>query len=48
MTIIYFDVDARVSEPVNNAQATNLKEFLPGKKAGDLGDSPLNPVLWER
>ena len=47
MTVIYFDAAARVAQPRNKNQEADLRGWLPGKKPGDLGDSPLNPVLWE-
>lgn len=47
MTIIYFDAAARIAPPKSKAQQSDLETWLPGKKPGDLADSPLNPVLWQ-
>jgi len=46
MTIIYIDQDMRVIEPRHNAHKSDLREWLPGLKPGDLAASPLNPVLY--
>lgn len=46
LTIIYFDQDARVSEPKNKNQVADLKAWLPGARIGEVADTPLNPVLY--
>ncbi len=46
MTVIYVDENAKVAEPRNKAQESDLKRWLPGLKPGDLVDSPINPVIW--
>ncbi len=48
MTIIFYDAEARVSEPKNDHQKGDLAAWLPGLKPGDLAASPLNPVLYSR
>ena len=46
MTIIYMDVDIRVTEPANRWQRADLETWLDGKPTGRVADGPLNPVLW--
>lgn len=46
MTVIYLDADARITEPTNDAQVSDLK-FMPGAQVGEVPDTPLNPVLFE-
>ncbi len=48
MTIIYMDAEARVSEPVNDAQPLDLEAWFPGLKPGDLAASPINPCVWHK
>lgn len=45
MTMIYFDADMTVAEPVNRMQQSDLAQWLPGLQPGDLAASPLNPLL---
>jgi hypothetical protein len=47
MTMIYMDADIRVAEPVNGMQRSDLAQWLPGLKPGDLAASPINPVIFE-
>ena len=46
MTVIYVDADARVGEPANKSQASDLANWLPGLKPRDAINSPLNPVIY--
>ncbi|GAA2760847.1 phytanoyl-CoA dioxygenase family protein [Actinopolymorpha rutila] len=48
MTIIYMDADIVIHQPVNDAQRNDLAEVMPGKKPGDVPDTPVNPVLYRR
>jgi hypothetical protein len=47
MTMIYMDADIRVAAPVNDMQRSDLAQWLPGLKPGDLAASPINPVIFE-
>lgn len=46
MTIIYMDVDMRMSEPANPRQANDARGWCPGIKPGEVMASHLNPVMW--
>ena len=46
MTIIYFEDGARISELTNKNKESDLNNWLPGLKPGDLAVSPLNPLLY--
>lgn len=46
MTVIYMDVDIRVTEPTNEWQVADWKEALNSVPPGQVADGPLNPVLW--
>lgn len=45
MTIIYYDADALIAEPANDAQRVDLEVWFPGLKPGDHAASPINPML---
>jgi len=45
MTIIYIADGARVTAPGNSWQENDLKQWLDNKAAGELVDSPLNPLV---
>lgn len=47
MTMIYIDRDMRIAEPANAMQESDLAQWLPGMRAGDLAASPINPILFE-
>jgi ectoine hydroxylase-related dioxygenase (phytanoyl-CoA dioxygenase family) len=47
MTIIYVADGMRVLEPDTNARKADLKRWMPELKAGDLINSPLNPLLYK-
>lgn len=48
MTVIYMDRDMRLSEPTNDNQQNDWETWIPGAEVGEIIDTPLNPVLWER
>lgn len=48
MTVIYMDVDMRLAEPANANQAADRQSWCPGIEIGQIIDSPMNPVLWQR
>ncbi len=45
MTIIFFADGAKITEPKNEGQRKDLKQWLGNKPVGHLADSSLNPVL---
>lgn len=47
MTIIYIDVDMRLSVPANRNQEGDARAWAPGIRTGEVMASPLNPVMWE-
>jgi hypothetical protein len=48
MTIIYMDRDMRLVEPKNVNQQSDLNNWMPGAKVGEIVDTPLNPVIFSR
>lgn len=48
MTVIYMDADMRLAAPDNPRQANDARGWCPGVKEGEIIDSHLNPVMWER
>ncbi|PKL82325.1 MAG: phytanoyl-CoA dioxygenase [Ignavibacteriae bacterium HGW-Ignavibacteriae-3] len=46
MTVIYMDKEMTLKEPENKEQILDLETWCPGAKAGEIIDSPLNPVLF--
>lgn len=48
MTVIYMDRDMRLAAPRNENQQLDWDAWCPGAKVGEVVDTPLNPVLWER
>ena len=48
MTIIYMDRDMVMAPPRNRFQQADHRAWLPGCHPGEVIDSPLNPVLWDR
>lgn len=48
MTIIYMDKDMLLKEPKNDGQQNDWDTWCPGVKIGEVIDSPLNPVLYEK
>ena len=48
MTVIYMDRDMILKQPENDAQINDWNTWCPGTKAGEVIDSPINPVLYSR
>lgn len=48
MTMIYMDKDIRVKQPANSYQFNDWETWLDSKPVGEVPDSLLNPVLWEK
>jgi ectoine hydroxylase-related dioxygenase (phytanoyl-CoA dioxygenase family) len=48
MTIIYMDKDIRLKQPENDNQVADWNTWCPGANIGEIIDSPLNPILFER
>ena len=45
MTMIYIDADIEITEPINDWQAADWRNFLGGAPVGGPATGPLNPVL---
>ena len=48
MTVIYMDSEMRLVEPRSKAQQSDWDTWCTGAKIGEIINSPLNPVLYER
>lgn len=48
MTVIYMDRDMRLKAPDNHMQQADWEKWCPGASIGQVIDTPLNPVLYER
>ena len=48
MTIIYMDKDMRLKEPENDNQINDWNTWCPGAKVGEVINSAINPVLFDR
>jgi len=48
MTVIYMDKDMRLKQPENDNQVADWNTWCPGAVIGEIIDTPLNPVLYER
>jgi ectoine hydroxylase-related dioxygenase (phytanoyl-CoA dioxygenase family) len=48
MTIIYMDKDMRLKQPENDNQVADWNTWCPGAKIGEVINTPLNPILYER
>lgn len=48
MTVIYIEVGMRVAQPNSTAQENDLKTWMPGTQVGDVIDTHLNPVLYNK
>jgi len=48
MTVIYMDRDIRLKAPANKMQQADWERWCPGAVAGEIIDTPKNPVLFER
>ncbi|MFC4776256.1 phytanoyl-CoA dioxygenase family protein [Paenibacillus sp. GCM10023252] len=48
MTIIYVADDTVIAEPDSNARKSDLAQWFPGLKPGDMAASPINPLVYSR
>jgi ectoine hydroxylase-related dioxygenase (phytanoyl-CoA dioxygenase family) len=48
MTVIFMDKDMILQEPENENQVNDWNTWCPGATIGEVIDSPLNPVMWEK
>jgi len=48
MTVIYMDSEMRLVEPKRQEQINDWNSWCPGATIGDVIDTPLNPVLYQR
>lgn len=48
MTVIYMDRDMRLKAPSNHMQQADWERWCPGATIGEVIDTPINPVLFER
>ena len=48
MTIIYMDKDITLKAPENEGQQNDWDTWCPGVTIGEVVNSPLNPILFER
>jgi ectoine hydroxylase-related dioxygenase (phytanoyl-CoA dioxygenase family) len=46
MTVIYMDADITLTEPMNKYHQSEIDNWMPGTKVGEVPSSPLNPVLY--
>jgi hypothetical protein len=46
MTIIYFEDEMRLAQPVRKTQYKDWAKYLPGAEVGKPIDTPLNPVIY--
>ena len=46
MTVIYMDRDMRMKEEDNPHQQAEV--WCPGVKVGEVIDTPVTPVIWQR
>jgi ectoine hydroxylase-related dioxygenase (phytanoyl-CoA dioxygenase family) len=48
MTMIYMDKDMRLIQPQNDNQQADWDTWCPGAKVGEVINSPINPVIYEK
>ncbi|MEK6781228.1 MAG: phytanoyl-CoA dioxygenase family protein [Bacteroidota bacterium] len=48
MTIIYMDNDMRLTKPINDNQVADWETWCPGAEIGEVINTPLNPILYEK
>ncbi|PSC71311.1 phytanoyl-dioxygenase [Micractinium conductrix] len=48
MTMIYMDRDMVMTEPKNDNQRRDSRDWLPGVRPGEVCAGPNNPVIWQR
>ena len=47
-TIIYMDIDMRLTPPKNKNQQLDWETWTPSTQLGEIMNDPLNPILYER
>jgi ectoine hydroxylase-related dioxygenase (phytanoyl-CoA dioxygenase family) len=48
MTIIYMDKDMTLMEPKNENQVADWEAWCPGARIGEVINTPLNPILYQK
>lgn len=48
MTVIYMEKEMRLKAPENDNQQLDWDTWCPGAKIGEMIDTPINPVLYEK
>jgi len=48
MTVIYMDKDITLKQPENKNQVNDWNTWCPGARIGEVINTPLNPVLYEK
>jgi ectoine hydroxylase-related dioxygenase (phytanoyl-CoA dioxygenase family) len=48
MTVIFMDKDMILKQPENDNQVNDWNTWCPGAKVGEVINSPINPILWEK
>ncbi len=48
MTMIYMDKDMRLKTPVNINQMTDMKSWCPEAVVGEIINTPINPILYQK
>jgi ectoine hydroxylase-related dioxygenase (phytanoyl-CoA dioxygenase family) len=48
MTIIYMDKDMKLKNPENKNQVNDWHTWCPGAKVGEVINSPINPILFQK
>lgn len=48
ITIIYMDKDMKLKKPENKGQQNDWETWCPGAKIGEVIDSPINPILYQK
>jgi ectoine hydroxylase-related dioxygenase (phytanoyl-CoA dioxygenase family) len=48
MTMIYMDKDMKLIQPQNGNQQADWDTWCPGAKVGEVINSPINPVIYEK
>jgi ectoine hydroxylase-related dioxygenase (phytanoyl-CoA dioxygenase family) len=48
MTVIFMDKDMILQQPQNENQINDWNTWCPGAKVGEVINSPINPILWEK
>jgi ectoine hydroxylase-related dioxygenase (phytanoyl-CoA dioxygenase family) len=48
MTVIYMDKNMRLAPPSNDGQINDWNTWCPGSKIGEVIETPLNPILYQK